>query len=286
MTTAFVLSGGASLGAVQVGMLEALWERDVRPDLIVGTSVGALNGAWLAGGYDAQGLARLAGIWRGLRRSRVFRPAPLTGLGGFLGLRDHLVSDRGLRALIRNHLAFDRLEDAPIPLHVIAVDILEGADVRLSQGPAEDAIVASASIPGLLPPVRIDGRSLVDGGVVDNSPIAHAVELGADRVWVLPTGYPCSLDVLPRGALGMALAGATLAINQRLALDVERYSSRVDLRVLPPLCPLGTSPADFRHADDLITRGRAESARWLDETHPPGHSESDPAELLAPHGHS
>lgn len=263
MTTAFVLSGGASLGAVQVGMLTALHERGIRPDFVVGTSVGGLNGAWLAGRYDEEGLARLAEMWRSINRIRLFPPGFLRGLAGFIGVRDHLVSSRGLRSLVREHLTFELLEDAPIPLHIIAADLIEGTAVRLSRGPALDAIVASASLPGLFPPVPMDGRLLVDGGVIDNSPISHAVDLGADRVWVLPTGYPCSLDKPPTTALGVALSAGTLAINQRLLLDIERYRDVVDLRVIPPLCPLGTLPSDFSTSGVLISRGLDETRLWL-----------------------
>ena len=282
MTTAFVLSGGASLGAIEVGMLQTLIGRGIRPDLIVGTSVGALNGAWLAGGSSDADLRELADLWRGLTRSAVFPAGLLTGFTGFVGLRNHLVSNRAIRKLLAQHLRFERMEDAPIPLHVIAVDVLTGKDVRLSTGPAVDAVTASASLPGILPPVVIDGRALMDGGVVNNTPISHAIELGATTVWVLPTGYACTLSTVPGSALGIGLLGVTLAINQRLALDIERYESVADIRVVPPLCPLDTSPADFGDADELITRAREQTAKWLDEARVAGVGQAD---LLLPHVH-
>jgi NTE family protein len=281
MTTAFVLSGGASLGAIEVGMLQTLIGRGIRPDLIVGTSVGALNGAWLAGGSSDADLRDLADLWRGLKRSAVFPAGLLTGFTGFVGLRNHLVSNRAIKRLLETHLRFERMEDAPIPLHVIAVDVLTGKDVRLSTGPAVDAVTASAALPGILPPVVIDGRALMDGGVVNNTPISHAIELGATTVWVLPTGYSCTLSKVPGSALGMGLLGVTLAINQRLALDIERYESVADIRVVPPLCPLDTSPADFGDADELITRARDQTAKWLDEAP----VEVGQADLLLPHRH-
>ncbi|REE76327.1 NTE family protein [Rhodococcus wratislaviensis] len=282
MTTAFVLSGGASLGAIEVGMLQTLIGRGIRPDLIVGTSVGALNGAWLAGGSSDSDLRELADLWRGLTRSAVFPTGLLTGFTGFVGLRNHLVSNRAIRRLLEQNLRFERMEDAPIPLHVIAADVLTGKDVRLSTGPAVDAVTASAALPGILPPVVIDGRALMDGGVVNNTPISHAIELGATTVWVLPTGYACTLSKVPGSALGMGLLGVTLAINQRLALDIERYESAADIRVVPPLCPLDTSPADFGDADELITRAREQTAKWLDEARV---VEVGQADLLLPHVH-
>src|SRR5262249_49891326 len=140
MPVAFVLSGGASLGAVEVGMLMALRERGIEPDMIVGTSVGALNGAWLAGHPNAA-LDELANVWRHLRRAAVFPADPLRGLLAFAGRRQGLVPKHKVRALIEHHLTFERLEDAPIPLHVSAVDVLTGRDVLFSDGPACEAIL-------------------------------------------------------------------------------------------------------------------------------------------------
>ncbi|CAN5657802.1 patatin-like phospholipase family protein [soil metagenome] len=260
MTTAFVLSGGANLGADQVGMLAAVAEAGVRPDLVVGTSVGALNGAWVAAGAP---LDDLRAVWRSLRRSSVFPMSPLRGLLGFSGRTDHLVNNSGLRRILHDHLLFDRLEDAPIPLHVVVTDVLTGGGLCLSSGRAEDSILASAAIPGVLPPVSIDGRAYVDGGVVNNSPISHAVELGADTVWVFATGYACALQEPPRSALGMALYATTLIVQQRLLLDLVRYAGEIDLRVVPPLCPVAVSPTDFSHAEDLVTRSHAVATDWL-----------------------
>lgn len=260
MSTAFVLSGGANLGAAQVGMLAAVVESGVRPDLVIGTSVGALNGAWMAAGIP---LEDLGNVWRSLRRSSVFPLHPLRGLLGFAGRTDHLVGDSGLRSILRDNLRFDHLEDAPLPLHVVVTDVLTGAGVLLSSGWAEDAILASAAIPGVLPPVTIDGRIYMDGGVVNNSPISYAVEQGADTIWVFATGYSCALQEPPRSALAMALHATTLIVQQRLLLDLVRYAGEIDLRVVPPLCPVAVSPTDFSQAEDLITRSHTLAADWL-----------------------
>lgn len=263
MTTAFVLSGGGSLGSVQVGMLMALAEAGIAPDLIVGTSVGALNGGWIAARSDVDGVAELADLWRSLTRAEVFPTGLGLGLLGFLGRRPNLVSDSGIRTLLRRNLRFTRLQDAPTPLHVVATDVLSGQDVLLSTGDAVDAITASAAIPAVLPPVRIGGRAMMDGGVVNNTPISHAVALGATRIWVLPSGYACAMPRAPRGALAMALHALTLVINQRLASDVERFEDVVDLQVVPPLCPVPVSPVDFSRSAELIDRAHESSREWL-----------------------
>jgi len=265
MTTAFVLTGGGSLGAVQVGMLQALAERGARPDVLVGTSVGALNAAFVAGhGWNASTLDELERVWRSLRRRDVFPTRPHHQLFRALGRRSSLFSNRGLRRLIEEHLRFTRLEDAPIPLHVIATNELDGRDVVLSSGDPVEAVLASAAIPGLFPPIERDGMILVDGGLANNAPISHAAALGCDHVVVLPTGYSCSLDRAPATPLAHALHALTLLVQQRLALDVANYAERLDLCVVPPPCPLSISPADFRYSGSLIDRARSGAGEWLD----------------------
>ena len=255
-----MLSGGGNLGAAQAGMLLALEDAGVRPDLIVGTSVGAVNGAWVAGGRSA---AELAQLWRTLRRSDVYPVDLIRGFLGFIGLRDHLVGSAPLRRLLAAHLTFEQLQDAAIPFHVVATDVLTGRDVRLDAGSAVDAVLASVAIPGVFQPVTVDGVELMDGGIANNTPISHAVALGADEVWVLSTGHACSLARPPRSALGMVLHAFSVAIEERLSLDVREYADQVDLRVLPPLCPVNVVPTDFSQADHLIASARLQTAQWL-----------------------
>ncbi|MGO9872673.1 MAG: patatin-like phospholipase family protein [Acidimicrobiia bacterium] len=264
MTTAFVLSGGASHGAVQVGMLQALAERRVRPDLVFGASAGALNAAWVAGDPNLEHLGGLAHIWTSLRARDVFPLRPITGLLGFLGRRDALVSPTSLRAVIARNLRFEQIEDAKIPLCVVATEVTSGREVALTRGNAIDAIIASATIPGVLPPVKVDGKTLMDGGVVNNTPISNAIDAGATLIYVLPTGYACDLQHVPHSAIGMTLQAISLLVQQRLITDVHELQDHVDLRVLPPLCPLNISPADFSHARELIDRARGSAGRWLD----------------------
>jgi NTE family protein len=268
MSVAFVLSGGASLGAMQVGMLRALVDHGVRPDLIVGTSVGAVNGAFLAGrDFTMETLDELAELWLGIRRGRVFPLEPLTGLLGFLGARNNLVPGGALHRLISRHAACELLEELPTPLHVIACDVLNGQEVRLSEGPLVDAVLASSAVPGVLPPVDWRGRLLIDGGVVNNTPITHALELGAEQVYVLPTGAPCALTEAPRGALGMVVQATSLMVAQRFADEALAYAGHADVTILPPPCPIAVQPTDFGHAEELMTRAEADARAFLDE-HP------------------
>ena len=265
---AFVLSGGASLGAVQAGMLRALYERGIAPDLIVGTSAGALNGAFIASRPQTVETAdALASIWREVKRGQAFPLRPLTGLLGFLGTRDHLVPESGLETLIADHIQVESLEQATVPLHVVAVDVLTGEELRLSEGLVAQAVLASCAIPGVLPPVAWGGRMLMDGGVANNTPISHAVELGARRIYVLPTGHACALGTPPRGALSMALHAISLLTHRRLVEDIERHQADAQLIVLPPPCPLSVLPVDFSHAAWLIETALRDARNFLDQRH-------------------
>jgi NTE family protein len=258
--TAFVLAGGASLGATQVGMLRALYERGIAPDLLVGTSAGALNAAFVASRPQTVATAdALARVWRGLRRDDIFPINPRTLIGGLANQRSHLVPDSGLRRLAARHLQIERLEDAGVPLHLVAFDLLTGHEVCLSDGPALEAVLAATAIPGVLPAVRRGDRLLVDGGVVNNTPISHAVELGAERIYVLPTEGPLApaLPVAPRGALDAVVHAFTLLIGARLAADVARYAAVSELIVLPASNPERIQPTDFDHAGTLIGAGLA-----------------------------
>jgi NTE family protein len=274
-SVAFVLSGGASLGAIQVGMLQALYEREIAPDLIVGTYAGALNGAFIASRPQTVATAHALGsIWRQLRRGQAFPLNPVTGLLGFIGARDHVVPGSGLRRLIARHIEHADLDALPIPLHVVAVDVLSGEELRLSHGPALEAVLASAAIPAVLPPVPWEDRTLMDGAVANDTPISHAVELGAERIYVLPTGHACALDEPPDGALGMALHAISLLTHRRLVEDIERHRADAQLIVLPPPCPLSVQPIDFAHADELIECALLDAREFLDgggEQRPPIH---------------
>jgi NTE family protein len=262
--TAFVLSGGASLGAIQAGMLRALYERQISPDLIVGASVGSVNGAFIASRPQTPATAiELASVWKEISRGEVFPLNPVTGLLGFLGTRDHLVPDRNLRRLIQAHLGVRRIEDAAIPLHVIATDAVSGCELRLSSGDALEAVMASVALPGVFPPIPWRGHQLIDGGVANNTPISHAIELGAERVYVLPTGTACDLAESPQSALGMLLHAMSLLVMRRLLVEVELLRDDCELIVLPPPCPLSISPMDFNRADELIRLGYTGAARHL-----------------------
>jgi NTE family protein len=265
MTTAFVLSGGASIAAVQVGMMQALAEREIRPDLLVGTSAGAINAAYVAGsGAGTEAMDGLAQIWIGLRRRDVFPLDPSRALLALIGARSSLCSPDRLAELLQDHLPYRRLEDARIPVHLLTADLLTGQAVLLSTGDTLCALLASSAIPAVFPMVERDGRFLCDGALADSAGVSQAVALGADRIYVLPGGTACALDHPPRTPVTSALHALTLLLQQRLLSDTSRLAGDCELHVLPPLCPVRVSPADFGHAVALISLAKRAAGRWLD----------------------
>lgn len=258
-----MLAGGGSFGAVQAGMLRALLGHGITPDLVVGSSVGAINGAYLAGSPTLEGVARLEAIWRSLRRQTVF-PLTLRCLPGLLGRRNFVVDPCGLRRLLEDNLRFKQMDRAAVPFHVVATDLLSGAAVRLSSGSAIDAVLASCAIPAAFPPVRIGERYFMDGAVASNTPIRTAIELGATRLVVLPTGFACAMETPPKGALATMLHAVTLLIARQLVGELEQFGKDVDVVTVPPLCPLAVSPYDFSRAGELIERAAEQTRRWLE----------------------
>jgi len=260
--TAFVFAGGGSLGAVEVGMLHALVERGVRPDFAVGASAGAINAAYYAGDPSADGVTRLDRLWRGLTRAQVM-PMRMRDLWRIALRRDFVVDPAGLRALLQQHLSYRMIEQAALPVHVVATDMVHGSEVLLSAGPVVDAVLASTAIPGVFPPVRIDGRELIDGGIANNTPISTAMKLGATRVIVLPTGFACALKRVPGGAVGRAMHALSMLVTRQLVTDIERFSGLVRLHVVPPLCPVDSSPYDYSACGALIDRAAGATREWL-----------------------
>jgi NTE family protein len=184
---AFVLGGGGILGATQVGMLRALFEAGVRPDLVVGTSVGALNGAVVAADPSPSAIDRLAGLWRSLSDSEVFS-------GGLIGRArtlarngTHLHPSAPLRRLLADALP-EQFEDLQVPFQCVAAHIEQAAAHWFDRGPLVDAVLASCAVPGLLPPVRIGDAHYLDGGLVHSIPVGRALQLGATTVYVLHVG--------------------------------------------------------------------------------------------------
>jgi NTE family protein len=265
LRTAFVFAGGGSLGAVQVGMLQALVKHQIRPDFVVGASVGAINCAYYAGKPNSAGVVDLRDIWLGIRKEDVFPVSLRTTLASIVRRRNYLVDPGGLQHLISSRLPFRDFKDAAIPCHVVATDIYNGYDIAFSEGDAHKAILASASIPSVFPAVQYDDRFLVDGGVASNTPVSAAVALGAKRVIVLPTGFSCSITEPPRTIVATALHALNLMIMKQLVRDTEYCGDKAEIVVVPPLCPVKVTPYDFSQTRDLMDRAEASTDKWIAE---------------------
>jgi len=243
-------------------MLRALFENDCCPDLLIGTSVGAVNAAWVAARPDCDGMAELAEIWMSLRRGNVFPLSPVTSARGLLGQANHFIANDSLRRLLEKHIPYERLEEAAIPVHVVATELKSGRAAILTSGPAVPALLASCAIPGVFPPVTINRREYVDGGVANHTPVTVAIELGATKIFVLPVGYPW-LNKEPTNALGMALHALARIVEQKLDAEVEANRGSADIHVLPALDIADVSPADFSHTNELIDWGYKAARRYV-----------------------
>jgi NTE family protein len=175
-----------------------------------------------------------------------------------------LLTSQGLQHMIGRFLPAARIEDSRLPLHIMTTDMLNGAEVLLSRGNLLKALLASAAIPLVYPPVEIDGRLLMDGGVASNTPIASAVALGATRILVLPTGFGCACTAPPRSLVARGLHTLNLMSMRQLVRDIALHQSLARIHVAAPLCPLGVSVFDFSQTASLIARARQQTQIWLE----------------------
>ena len=262
---AFVLSGGGSLGAIQAGMLEALLERDIVPDALVGTSIGAANAAYLAGDPTLPQARALSGLWRSLRPRQVFPLGPIRTLKA-LRRDGSLFSPGPLRRIIERHSPYSRIERASIPLRIVATDFADGTEVVFDSGPVADAVLASTALPGIFPPHQVAGRLYLDGGLVDHVPLAPAIAMGADNIYVLSCGFPCPPNANHRSARSVLAHSMGILLSQRVRVDVERAPSshpEVTIVSLPPVCS-HAGLRDLGRAASLIERARAQTRLFLD----------------------
>ena len=279
--TAFVFAGGGSFGAIQVGMMHSLAAHGISADMVVGSSVGALNGAYYAGDPTLKGVLQLETIWRGLQRHDVF-PITWRTLLGFLWRRDFLIPHDGIQKLIDDHLPYRDLQDAKLPVHIVTTDIVSGDSIVLSEGSAAQAIIASTAVPGAFAPIRYKELYLADGAISSNTPIRVAIAKGARRLIILPTGYACATNKPPVGAVANALHALTLLIARQLVSELEDIAPGIEYYVVPPLCPLVGSPYDFTRTSDHIERAIASTDAWLAQN---GLQQSGIPEEMRPHSH-
>lgn len=261
-TTALVLTGGGGLGAIQVGMLRELLAVGEKFDFVVGASAGAINGAFFATNPTCEGVAALEKIWRMITRRDVM-PLSFGSLINVLRRRDYIVDGSALRRLLDRHLGNSLIETTVLPLHIVTTELLSGDEIVLSNGPMVQAVLASAAIPGIFPPVPINGRLLIDGGIANNAPISAAIMRGAERIVLLPTGFACVPKSLSPGAAAKAMHAVNLLVSRQLVRDIGHYAARADICVVPTLCPLEASSYDYSACASLIDRAADCTRDWI-----------------------
>jgi NTE family protein len=261
---AFVLGGGGNLGAVQVGMLRALLEHHVRPELVVGCSVGALNGAAFAAEPNLIGVARLEELWQSLD-GRDLMPAGVLPTAVQMARRGEAIHDNdGLRRVITSVLQAQSFDELAIPFECVATAVDAAAEVWFSEGPIVDAILASSAIPAVYPAVVIDGVRYLDGAIVNDIPISRALELGANKIYVLHVGSFDRPRPEPKRPLDVAVQAYWIARRHRFRRDLANLPDDVEAIVLPTGAPPRIAFNDFTHSEALMSNAYKASVAELE----------------------
>jgi NTE family protein len=260
MTTAFVLGGGGVLGAAEVGMLRALFEIEVTPDLVLGTSVGALNGAMVARDPTPTVIERLTELWQDASTARAISDRPLRTVRRAVSSGTHLYSSDFMEKRLVDEFGETTFEDLPVRFQVCAANIERAAEHWFTSGPLVEAIMASAAVPGLLPPARVGDEHYLDGGIVNSIPLGRAIALGADRVFVLQVGRIDRPLKPPTRPWEVARVSFEIARRHRFARELAEVPDDVEVHVLPAR---GTSPRDdslLAHRDFSKVRNRIDAS--------------------------
>jgi len=260
---AFVLSSGASLGAVQVGMMRALIEHEIRPDLVVGCSVGAINGACLAADPTPAGVARIDRFWRTTDARRLLPRGLRRGVA--LARRGEAGRDAdALRQMLAECLPATTFEELPVPFQCVATDVQREVEAWFERGPLVDAVLASSAVPALFPTVRIDGRRYLDGAIVDDVPVGRAAALGARTLYVLEAGLLARSWQEPGRAVGSAIEAYWIARRHRFRRALAALAPDVSVHLLPSASPATLRSGAPDRVDDLIEEAYAGTAAYLD----------------------
>jgi NTE family protein len=268
--TAFVLGGGGLLGAVEVGMLQALFERGVQPGLVLGTSVGALNGLVVASEPTPAAVDRLLDLWRSVGESNeVYADGRWRQVSRAFRTGTHLHSADPLRERLEREFGGSTFADLAVEFQCCAASIERAAEHWFTEGPVVPAVMASAAVPGLLPPARVDGEHYLDGGIVNSIPLARAVQLGADRVFVLQVGRIDRPLKAPRKPWEVARVSFEIARRHRFVREMAELPEGVVAHVLPAAgSARDDSPLAYRDSSQVARRIEAAydaSRAYLDE---------------------
>ncbi len=267
-----MLSGGGSLGAMQAGQLRALLEAGISPDLVIGVSAGALNGAAIAHQPSVETAEQLATIWHGLRRDYIFRGSRLERAWHVLRHHPHLYRSDGLVDLVNRFLPVDDLSELSTPFEAGTVNIDDARIDFHSTGDPRAVLVASASLPGIFRPVEINGSRHVDGGIAANLPVQRARDLGATLIFA----FDCRAGTkhqLPADLSALGVLTSSIAVTREILAPSHEHPNVIRL---PAPDTHGIGLFDFTHGDRLIAEGHGLVAAFLDDhpelTAPPSRS--------------
>jgi NTE family protein len=257
----FVMPGGGALGAYQVGVLRALTAAGVVPDMLIGVSAGAVNASLFAWNQGVDGVRRVESVWRNIQRRDLMRFNPGRLALAVVGRQPSFLDNRHGRHFLRQQLGHRLLEHSPVPLVVVATDLVTGQPVGLRRGEAVTAVLASAAFPGVYPPVEFEGRRYIDGGVVADVPLDLAVELGAATALVLPVP-PSQQGDMPRHAIDILLRSSTFGVEAHGRSVLHRPPP--GLRVVEvPAPPSQLTTFDVGRTAAMIDEGAANANAWL-----------------------
>lgn len=252
---AFVFSGGSSLGALHVGMLKATQEFGIQPDFLVGSSVGALNAAWMGADYSAAQIKILEDFWESLHTRDIFQDISLRSFLTFMrGSSGSVSSLKGLEKIIFQRFppSFSNLR---IPTHVMVSDLTSGSPVDFEEGDLRLSLLASTAIPGIFPSVKMGERELADGSLTAHLPLQRALALGAKTILIFDSSYPCKLQKIPSHYIPKLLYMLTIMIQQQARCTVSLSKEKgASLIYLPVPCPISVMPHDFSQSKFLIEK--------------------------------
>ncbi len=244
------------MGALQAGLLRALVRSGFRPSRIVGTSVGALNGAFLAFYPDTTGTDRLAEIWSSLENERFMSFNPVRVAFRFARGRRHLLDNDFLRRLVAEHAVEDDFAAAQVPLFVTTTNLTTGRKQVFNQGSVSQAVLASTAIPGVFPLVEINGHAYIDGGVAANLDLETAIEHGAREILAIDLSHCFELP-RPKTVIGVITRTVDIVMRDRVKRDIELLSQKADITLIQPKIEEGPGIGELRHVSRLVERGEA-----------------------------
>jgi NTE family protein len=258
-----VLSGGGSMGALQAGILVVLMRQGFRPGRIVGTSVGALNGAFLAFHPDSQGAEELVDIWRGLEKERYLRINPVSIAYRLASRQTHLFNNRFLLDLIARHAETDDFSATTVPFSVTATNLYTGRKEVFSTGPISQAILASTAIPGIFEPHQINGQAYIDGGVVSNLDLETAIDDGAKEILAIDLSHCFELPS-PKNVAGVIVRTVDIVMRERVQHDMLALARKAKIALVQPEVEHGPGVGDFRNVVRLLQEGVSIGHRLLE----------------------